>query len=121
MVPIQLSVQNWVSLDQITREKLRELFNVRRSTMTVVEDQKLKCDGSTYEDLSVITSEAMQNYLETQETDFIKLFASTLDKLNGKYVPEVKPVEAPPEFKPVEKEIVGNPEMKRRGRPPKYQ
>ena len=109
MIPIQLSVQNWVSLDQPTREKLREVFNVKRSTMTVVEDQRLKCDGSTYEDLGVITVEAMQNYLQTDEQDFVKLFADTLDKVSGKYIPKPKQVEEP---------II---EPKRRGRPPRAQ
>ncbi len=95
---IQLSVENWVSLPQDTRDKLREVFNVRRSTMASVVGGRLMCDGSTYEDLGVITVEAMQSFLGSKDKNFQDLIAKCIAKVNGEEVKE--------EVKEMVKEVV---------------
>ena len=108
---IQLSVENWVSLPQETREKLREIFNIKRSANACVVDNRLVCDGSSYDDLAVVTVKAMQDYLGSKEKDFQALILNTIEKATvieaepvvGAIEPIVEPVIEPIKIKKVKK------------------
>lgn len=63
-----------MSLSMDTRLKIAEIFGVKKSGNTHVADDQVVDDGFLAEDLLVITIEALQNHLNSQETDFYKLF-----------------------------------------------
>jgi len=78
---IQVSTHDWLALPMLTRIKLREIFNIPKSKGSLVEGNVVKSDGTTYEDLKAITLEKMQAFLESDQTDFVKLFNSCLEKI----------------------------------------
>ncbi len=82
---IQLSVPDWLRLSNETRLKLVEIFSIPRSTgsqMDMIGGQGvIKSDGHTHQDLSVITVEKMQLFLNTDESDFLTLFQALIKKL----------------------------------------
>ena len=82
-----LSTHMWVSLPTEVRYKIRTLFNIPRSSNTVVDDGVVLTDGTTHADLSHLTVEKMQEYLGESSTDFHKLFdqvvARAIDELSG--------------------------------------
>ena len=97
MNPI-LSAHTWVSLPNEVRYKIRSIFNIPRSSNTVVNDGVIETDGTTNEDFKALTIEKMQEYLGDTSTDFHKLFDKVLervsDELAGK--PFVKVINAKP-------------------------
>jgi len=86
-----LNLHTWVSLPNEVRFKIRTLFNIPRSSNTVVNDGKIETDGVTPEDISHLTTDKMKTYLTSEETDFNKLFdlvvAKVVDELNPKKIP----------------------------------
>lgn len=63
------------------RLRLKEIFDVPRSTGTEVHNQTVISDGHTHKDLANITIEKMQAFLETKEKDFFKLWNATAGKV----------------------------------------
>lgn len=96
MNPQIISLHVWISLPNEVRHRIRARFNISRSSNTVVNDNKIESDGTTYEDLKNLTVEKMQQYLSSIETDYHKLFDATVVKItnemNGvvEQLPEVK-------------------------------
>jgi hypothetical protein len=87
----QIFVPQWIGLSQETREKLRQIFNIKRSVQVEVVNNVLISDGSTDKDLSVMTAETMRTYLKSKEKDFVKLFNAVSDSLETPKI--VEPVE----------------------------
>jgi hypothetical protein len=78
MAPSLLSGSVWLSLPQTTRAKIAELFGLSKSGNVTVfngpNGSEVRSDGYTYEDLSVITVESMQEKLGSKKEDFYSLF-----------------------------------------------
>lgn len=83
MIKQQLSVQQWLTIPLKFRIDLAVLFSLHRSGTTVVEDNKVKSDGFSYEDLEGISLERMQEYVGTIEQDYFKLLDLTLIKMQN--------------------------------------
>lgn len=96
MNPPILSIHMWVSLPNEVRYRIRTLFNIPRSSNTIVSDGVIETDGTTNEDFKALTIEKMQNYLGETSTDFHKLF----DKVVAKIIEEMNPTkkESEPEI-----------------------
>jgi hypothetical protein len=93
----QLSVQDWLSLSIEVRDKFVQIFNIPRSSGTIVDGNIVKSDGHSQQDLTVINIENLKNYLQEAEiNDFEVLFQLALDKINN----ELKPAE--PEYVPLD-------------------
>ena len=77
---IQLSTHDWLEQPMEIRVKLREIFSIPRSQGTILENNTVKSDGTTYQDLSVLTAEKMQEYIGG-EGDFHSLFLRVIEKI----------------------------------------
>lgn len=77
-----LSGSVWLSLSQETRAKIAALFEIEKSGSVYVVNgangPKVQSDGYTYEDLSVITVERMQEITGSKSTDFYHLFRNVV-------------------------------------------
>lgn len=94
MLNAQLNTVQWVSLPINIRMRLVQLFNIPRSSGSLVEDNEVVSDGYTHDDLTRITVEKMQKLLDTDEKDFFRLFQSVVDTLSAPVEPAI-PVEQP--------------------------
>ena len=75
---IILNIHHWVNLSAEVRQRIRMLFNIPRSSNTVVNDGKLETDGTTIQDFEHLTTEKMQKFVHSDLTDFYKLFDLTV-------------------------------------------
>lgn len=76
---IQISIPQWLTIEQKVRLKLVELFEIPRTGYTHVQDGVVTTDGYKHEDLAHLTVEKMQTYIgNRKETDFFKLLDRTL-------------------------------------------
>lgn len=100
MIKAQLTIPQWLMIERATRYRMVDLFKIPRSSGTVVVNNVVTTDGHTHEDLSVITVEKMQEFLEDKETTE---FFSLLNKVVHKIEKEVENEELKKEQ---EKEIV---------------
>lgn len=85
----QLSPNQWLTLPLEVRHRIAETFKVPRSKGTTVVGNVVQSDGYTFEDLAKITVEGMQDFLKSDETDFMTLFNKVVEVLS---VNETKPV-----------------------------
>lgn len=87
---IQVSVHDWLALPMLIRVEMRKVFNIPRSSHTLVEGNIVKSDGTTYEDLKAITIEKLQVFLNTdpEQTDFVKLFNGVVAKIAETQLPK---------------------------------
>lgn len=100
----QIYVQQFVLLKESTRNKLREIFRIPRSSHAeVVTDHMgvgtVVCDGTTNVDLQQLTVEKMRDYLGTAAVN------ETISDLLKQVVDKIEYVEPPVEIKPVEVKI----------------
>ena len=91
MQPI-ISLHLWVSLPNEVRYRIRALFNIPRSSNTIVSDGRIESDGTTNEDMKSLTIEKMQKYVESTSSDFHKLFDEVLAKVNDELYPKAPEV-----------------------------
>ncbi len=81
----QLSVPQWLQLSQEVRRKLRDQFGLARSGGSEVQQIGGKSvqisDGHTHQDLQAITLEKLQEFTESDSTDFYGLLNQLVDKL----------------------------------------
>lgn len=77
-----ISLSMWVSLPNEVRYRIRGLFNIPRSSNTIVSDGRIESDGTTNEDMKQLTVEKMQEYLDSSSTDFHKLFDEVVARVN---------------------------------------
>ena len=82
-----LSLGSWVSLPNEVRWRIRNIFNIPRSGVSDVVDFRIVSDGTTHEDIKVLTAPKMQEYLGTKEQDFHRLFdlvvARVIDQMSN--------------------------------------
>lgn len=95
-----LSLHTWVSLPNEVRYRIRAMFNIPRSSNTVVNDGVIDTDGTTVEDIKHLTVEKMQEFLKDESDDFHKLF----DKVVAKVVDELEQAKFPKVETPVVKQ-----------------
>ncbi len=76
-----LYVSQWVQFGNEERLLMRELFSIPRSSGTIMLDGKLTSDGCTQSDLSAVTVEKMQRFLNSTEESFDILLANTLEEV----------------------------------------
>ncbi len=81
MLNAQLNTVQWVSLPIDIRMRLVQLFNIPRSSGSLVQDNKVVSDGYTHNDLMHISVEKMQKLLDTDEKDFFVLFEQVVKTL----------------------------------------
>lgn len=85
MVTARLSVELWLEQSPEVRAKLKEIFQIPRSKGSeIVNDPqgiRVVSDGHSYDDLKAIGVESMQQYLNSSEEDYFKLFNALIDKL----------------------------------------
>lgn len=78
---IQISIPQWLSIDQKVRLKLVEVFELPRTGYTHVQDGVVTTDGYKHEDLAHLTVAKMQDYINNhKEEDFFKLLDRTLNQ-----------------------------------------
>lgn len=74
--------QEWVELPHEFRVKLAAVFGITKTGISEVRDQTLISDGTTMDDLKVITKEAMAEYTGSDPEDsFSHLWEVTLSKV----------------------------------------
>lgn len=71
------------------RDRLRVVFNIPRSGITEVRDTELVSDGTTFEDLAVVTSEKMSEYVGSQES-FGRLWDLSIAKAKHELNPPIE-------------------------------
>lgn len=84
---IQLNTHEWLKLPTEVRNRMAEIFKIPKSQGTFVEDGKVKSDGYTYEDLSAVTSEKMEDYLKSfmdEPTPIVATFGELFDLVISK-------------------------------------
>lgn len=84
----QITPQLWMLLSRETRDHLIKEFKVPKSGITEIRNEELLSDGRTLEDLKVINSESMANYVGSDES-FGRLFELTLAKSHAELHPPV--------------------------------
>lgn len=62
-IAYQITIPQWLSLTIETRQRLKELFSIPRSSGSQVNDGVVVSDGHTHEDLKRVSIEAMVKYL----------------------------------------------------------
>lgn len=83
---IQLTIPQWLALSPDVRGELKKIFNIPRSSGTVLEDNRVVTDGYTHPDLANITIEKMQDYLKIGHIptdEFYGLFTQVLEKIEA--------------------------------------
>ncbi len=81
-----LSVPQWLKLNQETRNKIAEVFQLNKSKGVQIESEGGKSvvvsDGYTHEDLEEITVQKMKDYLGgVTLDDFLSLFSAVVAKI----------------------------------------
>lgn len=94
----------WVSLPVEVRYRIRAIFDIPKSGITEVHDAQVISDGTTHEDFKSLTTEKMQAYLNSDSTDFHKLFDTVIAKVSDEVFKRTAPA-VQEEVKEVAKEI----------------
>lgn len=98
MKPV-ISMGLWLGLCTETRNYLRKRFHIGKSGGIEVCDGQIISDGTTEEDLSVLTVEAMQEFLNSKEKDIFELFRQVVELVEA---PPVLFVKDHPEIRPAD-------------------
>ena len=121
MQPI-LSRSVWLSLDKSIREQLARIFEMTKSGVSeVINDiysSRIVCDGFIEKDLMCITVEKLQNFLNSEESDFYKLFNEAIEnikKLNSVGI-ETLSIKKDEPIKEIHTEVQGRDEAPKAGK-----
>lgn len=77
----QIFPAHWLPLSHELREYIAKEFGIQRSVSTEIVDNRIVSDGRSVRDLQIITTEAMQKYLnDSKEKDFYRLWELTVSK-----------------------------------------
>jgi hypothetical protein len=94
-----LNLHTWVSLPNDVRFRIRRDFQIPMSGSTIVSDGVIETDGTTPADISHLTIEKMQKYVDSTIDDFNKLFdlvvTKVMNDLSMSQVPTVQSIPAP--------------------------
>lgn len=81
--------QNWIELPKDIREHLQKVFGIIRTGISEVRDNTLISDGITNEDLGVITSVKMAEYVGSMDT-FSRLWDISISKAKYELNPPIE-------------------------------
>jgi hypothetical protein len=87
-----LNLHVWVSLPNNVRRIIRNDFNIPCSGNVVVSDNRIETDGTSPKDFEALTVEKMQTYVNSDITDFHKLFDMVLVKVDNKIKGIAEPI-----------------------------
>lgn len=76
-----LTTYHWLQLSNEERLLIKKTFGVHRSGGTIIEDNKVKSDGHTVDDLRAINVESMQKFLESENEDFDTLWNGVIETI----------------------------------------
>jgi hypothetical protein len=102
-----ISIAYWLQLPMDVRVEMRKVFNIKRSSGSQVINQlydgkkvsTVVSDGTTPQDLAVLTVEKLQNFTGVDSTDIIALFEQTAQIINaGLHPVKEEVVEVPKKF-----------------------
>jgi ribosomal protein S13 len=105
----QIFPAHWLPLSHEMREHLAKVFGVGRSASTEIVDNRIVSDGRSVSDLSHITKEKMQEYVNDKEESFSRLWELVQSKALGELNP---PKELIPEHVVVPTSVVDEPVKK---------
>jgi hypothetical protein len=75
----------WHGVSLNTRHAIAKVFNIPKRGSTEVVDNQIKSDGYVIAEIdSILTVDALQKYIGTQETDIVKLWNWMVDKVEGR-------------------------------------
>lgn len=78
----RLSIYEWLKIPIDTRHQMVNIFKIPRSGGALVEDNVVKTDGYTFDDLRVITVDALQKFLENNSIgDFNLLVTEAVNRI----------------------------------------
>ena len=80
--------QNWMALEKNIREHLSSLFNIPRSGIVEIMDDRVIVDGHTNEDLAIITSELLMAYTGSREK-FPTLWELAIERARSEVSPPI--------------------------------
>ena len=86
----QLSVQQWLTIPQGIRYAIARELKLKKSTGRVVDDNVVKSDGHTWEDLQALNVESIQAYLGSSTSNLYELMDELVAKLSPKPIEEAK-------------------------------
>lgn len=87
----QLYSGMWIPLSWEVKGRMAEIFNIPRNGATHVVNNRIQNDGYTDIDLGKVNVEVLQKELNSEETDFFKLWNMMISKVES----EIKPVSSP--------------------------
>jgi len=70
MIPVDI----WLGVRHETRLMIAKLFNLPRTGMVEVSNNRVICDGHSQSDLMLLTRGKLQDYLNSEEDDMMALF-----------------------------------------------
>lgn len=80
----QITVTQWLGISMGTRVQIAERLKLHKSGFTVVEDNKVKSDGYSQDDLSDITVEKLQTLTYSfEETNLLTLLKMAIEYIEG--------------------------------------
>lgn len=94
----RITVQQWMLLPRETRIVLAEAFNIPRTGITEIIDDRVVTDGHSNDNLMVITKEKMCEWIGSEET-FHRAWEICISKANGIVNPPVNIMPEPIETK----------------------
>lgn len=75
----------WTELNINTRHKIAAQFGIVKKGSTEVVDNQIKSDGYAVKEIEqALNLDALQTFLDTQETDIAKLWVMLVDKIEGR-------------------------------------
>lgn len=77
----QMTVPQWLQLTMPVRLRMKEIFEIPRSTGTEIHNNVVFSDGHTHKDLANITIEKMQDFVGSSSEDFYELLNATTKKV----------------------------------------
>jgi len=87
-----LNLHTWVSLPNDVRYRIRRDFQMPLSGSVLVSDGVIETDGTTPADMSHLTIEKMQKYVNSTIEDFNKLFDLVVEKVMNDLSPSIQPL-----------------------------
>lgn len=88
---------HWCSLPLATRHKIAEKFNIIKKRPTHVVNDYVQEDGYIVKDIEeALNVDAIQKFLNSQETDMAILWDNLIAKIEGREIIEIFPLEVLP-------------------------
>lgn len=111
----------WMELNIGTRQRIAGHFGIVKRGSTEVVDNQIKSDGYNIKEIEqALNIDAIQTFLNVQETDMAKLWVRLVDKIEGRIIDDIQPPVKDPVFQiRPENEMEVMPPKNKSGRPRK--